>query len=121
VAEVLLRKAERLRTNPDQSLKLLMSSAPGIGKTSLVNLIARALASHPVAIEDVIGKEGSLGIPSEAVGSLYCHHPADRGRGGRKCQGRDGGFGDVFGVMGLPCWINRWPSPSSSAFSPHAW
>ena len=44
VAEVLLRKAERLRTNPDQPLKLLISGAPGIGKTSLVNLIARKLA-----------------------------------------------------------------------------
>ncbi len=52
VAELLLRKAERLRINPDQPLKLLISGAPGIGKTSLVNMIARTLASHPVAIEE---------------------------------------------------------------------
>ena len=45
VAEMLLRKAERLRASPDQPLKLLVSGAPGIGKTSLVNLIARTLAS----------------------------------------------------------------------------
>ena len=38
---MLLRKAERLRSNSDQPLKLLISGAPGIGKTSLVNLIAR--------------------------------------------------------------------------------
>jgi Holliday junction resolvasome RuvABC ATP-dependent DNA helicase subunit len=43
VAEVLLRKAERLKANPNQPLKLLISGAPGIGKTSLVNLIARTL------------------------------------------------------------------------------
>ena len=60
VAEVLLRKAERLRTNPDQPLKLLISGAPGIGKTSLVNLIARTLAHHPAAIEDVNGREVGL-------------------------------------------------------------
>ena len=60
VAEVLLRKAERLRTNPDQPLKLLISGAPGIGKTSLVNLIARTLARHPAAIEDVNGREVGL-------------------------------------------------------------
>ena len=65
VAEVLLRKAERLRTNPDQPLKLLISGAPGIGKTSLVNLIARALAHHPAAIEDVNGREVGLDLARE--------------------------------------------------------
>jgi replication-associated recombination protein RarA len=62
VAEVLLRKAERLRTTPDQPLKLLISGAPGIGKTSLVNLIARTLAHHPAAIEDVNGREVGLDL-----------------------------------------------------------
>jgi replication-associated recombination protein RarA len=62
VAEVLLRKAERLRANPDQPLKLLISGAPGIGKTSLVNLIARTLARHPAAIEDVNGREVGLDL-----------------------------------------------------------
>lgn len=76
VAEVLLRKAERLRTNPDQPLKLLISGAPGIGKTSLVNMMARTLASHPVAIEDVNGKEVGLELAREwtrslAYGSLF--------------------------------------------------
>ena len=57
---MLLRKAERLRDSPDQPLKLLVSGAPGIGKTSFVNMIARTLTSHPVAIEDVNGKEVGL-------------------------------------------------------------
>ena len=70
VAEVLLRKAERLRENPDQSLKLLITGAPGIGKTCLVNLIARTLASHPVAIEDVNGKEVGLELAREWTRSL---------------------------------------------------
>jgi replication-associated recombination protein RarA len=76
VAEKLLRKAERLRTTPDQPLKLLVSGAPGIGKTSLVNLIARTLASHPVAIEDVNGREVGLDVAREWIrhlghGSLF--------------------------------------------------
>ena len=70
VAEVLLRKAERLRTNPDQPLKLLITGAPGIGKTSLVNMIARILTSHPVAIEDVNGKEVGLELAREWTRSL---------------------------------------------------
>ena len=70
VAEVLMRKAQRLRATPDQPLKLLISGAPGIGKTSLVNLIARTLASHPVAIEDVNGKEVGLELAREWTRSL---------------------------------------------------
>ncbi len=70
VAEVLLRKAHRLRVNPDQPLKLLVSGAPGIGKTSLVNLIARTLASHPAAIEDVNGREVGLDLVREWTRSL---------------------------------------------------
>ncbi len=70
VAELLLRKAERLRTTPDQPLKLLISGAPGIGKTSLVNMIARTLASHPVAIEDVNGKEVGLELARDWTRSL---------------------------------------------------
>ena len=70
VAEVLLRKAERLREQPDQPLRLLVSGAPGIGKTSLVNLIARTLASHPAAIEDVNGREVGLDVAREWTRSL---------------------------------------------------
>ena len=76
VAEVMLRKAAALRANPDRSFKLLVSGAPGIGKTSLVNLIAKALVSHPAAIEDVNGREVGLDtardwIRSLAFGSLF--------------------------------------------------
>ncbi len=70
VAEVLMRKAERLRDSPNQPLKLLISGAPGIGKTSLVNLIARTLASHPAAIEDVNGREVGLDVAREWTRSL---------------------------------------------------
>ncbi len=76
VAELLLRKAERLRATPDQPLKLLISGAPGIGKTSLVNLIARTLARHPAAIEDVNGREVGLDLARDwtrhlSYGSIF--------------------------------------------------
>ena len=76
VAEMLLRKAETLRANPDRSFKLLVSGAPGIGKTSLVNLVARALASYHAAIEDVNGREVGLDTAREWIrclgfGSLF--------------------------------------------------
>ena len=35
VAEMILRKSTALRANPDRPFKLLVSGAPGIGKTSL--------------------------------------------------------------------------------------
>ena len=74
VAEMLMRKAERLKANPNQPLKLLVSGAPGIGKTSLVNLIARTLASHPAAIEDVNGRKSAWTSPANG----RVHSPMDR-------------------------------------------
>ena len=76
VAEMLLRKADGLRENPNRSFKLLVSGAPGIGKTSMVNLIANTLVGHPTAIEDVNGREVTLDLVREwlrglAYGSLF--------------------------------------------------
>jgi hypothetical protein len=65
VVEVLLRKAERLRAQPDQLLRLRVSGAPGIGVARLVNQIARTLASHPAAIEGVSGLEVRLDLARE--------------------------------------------------------
>ena len=52
------------------SLKLLISGAPGIGKSSLVNLLARTLASHPAAIEDVNGRDVGLELAREWTRSV---------------------------------------------------
>lgn len=75
-ADMLLRKAAALRATPDRPLKLLVSGAPGIGKTSLVNLVAGALTSHPTAIVDVNGRELGLDLVrdwlrGQAFGSLF--------------------------------------------------
>jgi DNA polymerase III delta prime subunit len=67
---MLMRKTERLRDNPDQPLKLLVLGAPGIGKTSLVNMIARSLAAHPAAITDHNGREVGLDLVREWIRTL---------------------------------------------------
>lgn len=74
-AVILLCLAKKSR-DPDQPLQLLITGAPGIGKTSLVNMIARTLASQPVAIEDVNSKEVGLELAREwtrtlAYGSIF--------------------------------------------------
>lgn len=76
VAERMLNKATALRENPNRSFKLLVSGAPGIGKTSMVNLIANTLVGHPTAIEDVNGREVTLDLVRDwlrglAYGSLF--------------------------------------------------
>ena len=76
VAEILMKKAVRLKSTPNQPLKLLVSGAPGIGKTSLVNMLARPLAPCPAAIEDVNGREVGLDLARDwtrslAYGSLF--------------------------------------------------
>jgi len=75
-AEKLLTKAGRLKTQPAQPLKLLVSGAPGIGKTSLVNLVAKMLADHPACIEDYNGREVGLDtvrqwIRNQPYGTLF--------------------------------------------------
>ena len=75
-AEKLLTKAGRLKTQPAQPLKLLVSGAPGIGKTSLVNLVASMLADHPACIEDYNGREVGLDtvrqwIRAQPYGTLF--------------------------------------------------
>ena len=82
VADVLMRKAERLRTNPDQPLKLLISGAPGIGKTSLVNMIARTLGPRlqeklggTFIVENKAGAGGTVGVCSPPLrGSCRANH-----------------------------------------------
>ena len=65
VAAMLMRKAERLRDHPDRPLKLLVCGAPGIGKTCLVNMVARTLAAHSSAISDHNGREVGLDLVRE--------------------------------------------------------
>lgn len=76
VCESQVRKAERLAASPDTAMKLLVCGAPGIGKTTIVELIATTLTSHKCAVQDYNGREVTVDIvrdwmPALGTGNLW--------------------------------------------------
>lgn len=76
VAKAQLAKAQRLARDPTGTMKLLLYGPPGVGKTSVVELIARELAGSPLAIEDYNGREVTVDLVREwmrglCYGSLF--------------------------------------------------
>ncbi len=62
VARAQCRKAERLAARSDATMKLLLYGPPGMGKTSVVELVALQLAGSPLAIEDYNGREVTVDV-----------------------------------------------------------
>ncbi len=62
VARAQCRKAERLTTEAAATMKLLLYGPPGVGKTSVVELVALQLAGTPLAIEDYNGREVTVDV-----------------------------------------------------------
>jgi replication-associated recombination protein RarA len=60
VGRKLLAKAGRLKASRDGNLKLLLIGPPGIGKTSIVDLLARELGGTPWAVEEANGKSVTI-------------------------------------------------------------
>jgi replication-associated recombination protein RarA len=57
-------------------MKLLLYGPPGVGKTSVVEMVARELTGSPLAIEDFNGREVTVEVVREwmhglAYGSLF--------------------------------------------------
>ncbi|MDF1853411.1 MAG: ATP-binding protein [Verrucomicrobiales bacterium] len=78
VAEAQVTKAQRLAgaDPPNGSMKLLLYGPPGVGKTSVVEMVARQLTGSPLAIEDFNGREVTVEVVREwmrglAYGSLF--------------------------------------------------
>ena len=61
VARAQLVKARRLAREP-ATMKLLLYGPPGVGKTSVVELIARTLTGSPLSIEDYNGREITVDV-----------------------------------------------------------
>ena len=62
VARAQCRKAERLTAEAATTMKLLLYGPPGVGKTSVVELVALQLAGTPLAIEDYNGREVTVDV-----------------------------------------------------------
>jgi MoxR-like ATPase len=62
VARAQCRKAGRLTADTAATMKLLLYGPPGVGKTSVVELVALQLAGTPLAIEDYNGREVTVDV-----------------------------------------------------------
>ena len=78
VAKAQVTKAQRRahQEHPGASMKLLLFGPPGVGKTSVVEMVARQLIGSPLAIEDFNGREVTVEVVREwmrglAYGSLF--------------------------------------------------
>jgi len=78
VAKAQVTKAKRLASEdpPTASMKLLLYGPPGVGKTSVVEMVARELTGSPLAIEEFNGREVTVEVvrdwmKSLAYGSLF--------------------------------------------------
>jgi DNA polymerase III delta prime subunit len=63
-------KAKRLASDPSATMKLLLYGPPGVGKTSVVEIVALQLAGTPLAIEDYNGREVTVDLVREWMRQL---------------------------------------------------
>ena len=63
-------KAKRLASDPSATMKLLLYGPPGVGKTSVVELVALQLAGTPLSIEDYNGREVTVDLVREWMRQL---------------------------------------------------
>ena len=70
VAATQIAKAKRLRCDSRATMKLLLYGPPGVGKTSVVELVARELTGSSLAVEDYNGREVTVEVVREWMRAL---------------------------------------------------
>jgi hypothetical protein len=70
VARAQCRKAERLKAEVAATMKLLLYVPTGVGKTSVVELVALQLAGTPLAIENYNGREVTVDVVHQRMTQL---------------------------------------------------
>lgn len=69
-----IANAQRIRNNPNARLKVCYYGPRGTGKTSLVNMLAAALAAHPSEIERINGRNVTIEVVRQW--QIDGHYPA---------------------------------------------
>ena len=72
----MVAKARRLNADPSVPMKLLLYGPPGVGKTSIADMVAAELAGCPLAIEEFNGKLVTVEVVKQwmsclSTGSLF--------------------------------------------------
>ena len=70
VAARLVAKASKLRADPAVPVKLLLYGPPGVGKTSVADMVADELSGSRFAIEEYNGKLVTVEVVKQWMGSL---------------------------------------------------
>ncbi len=76
IATRLVEKARRLRADPIVPAKILLYGPPGVGKTSIADMVAAELSGCPLAVEEFNGKLVTVEVVKQwmsglSTGSLF--------------------------------------------------
>ena len=76
IAQRLVAKARRLHDEPNSTLKLLLYGPPGVGKTSIADMVAAELSCCTLAVEEFNGKLVTVDVVKQwmaglSTGSLF--------------------------------------------------
>jgi replication-associated recombination protein RarA len=70
VARRLVTKAQKLHDHPDVPVKILLYGPPGVGKTSIADMVADALSGTRFAVEEFNGKLVTVETVKQWMGTL---------------------------------------------------
>ena len=70
IASRLVAKARNLRSHPEVPVKILLYGPPGVGKTSVADMVAAELSGCPLAVEEFNGKLVTIDVVKQWMAGL---------------------------------------------------